>query len=149
MKPYLYSFLILVSSSLSLAQETSPGAIQVQFSGGTAGGSYYDVPRTYENFDKYGPERLSPTGYFMKGILESDQFGKIYFRKIDVVRKEDKTQLGSQQILRFESPLIELKDGKYFNYFIKGDVINSLKKITSFILKLMVNTHRISIKIYH
>lgn len=128
MKQFLSHIILLSLISVAHSQETTMPAIKFELSGGSSGGSFYDVPRKFEDFDKYGKERLSPSGFYLKGILENDEFGKVYFRKIDVVRREDKTELGTQNVLRYESPLITLKNGKYFNYFVKGDVINYSQK---------------------
>lgn len=122
------SLLILIFSTHLLAQDNNSNEVSVEVVGGPSGGSYYDIPRGFQGFDKYGSERLSPTGHYFSGTLASDQFGQIYFRQISVDRKEDKTQLGSQNIFRYQTPYKILKDEKEFDLFIKGDVINYAQK---------------------
>lgn len=102
--------------------------ISAEVVGGPSGGSYYDIPRGMTGFDKYGSERLSPTGYYFAGTLNSDQFGRMYFRKISVDRREDNTHLGTQNIFRYETPFKVLNDAKHFDIFVKGDVINYAQK---------------------
>jgi hypothetical protein len=96
---------------------------EVQISGGVLGGSFYEVPKDYD-LNKYGKERLSPSGLSFKATLESDKFGKAYFRKISVNSDSwgEKKALGSQTLLLYDSPKFMINDESKFKVFLKGAV---------------------------
>jgi hypothetical protein len=123
----LSPFLLALSLNI-MAQEKVSKEVSLEVVTGSSGGSYYDIPRGLTGFDKYGTERLSPTGYYFAGTLSGDEFGRLYFRKISVDRKEDKTNLGTQKIFRYETPAKVLKDADQFDFFVKGDVVNYSQK---------------------
>ncbi len=123
-----FALCLLALSFDVLAQVKKPNEVSVEVVTGSSGGSYYDIPRGLTGFDKYGTERLSPTGYYFAGTLSSDELGRVYFRNISVDRKEDGTHLGSQKIFHYETPVKVLKDADAFDLFIKGDVVNYSQK---------------------
>lgn len=121
----IFSLIMLLSISLSAYAQTSGTSIEI--SGGTLGGSYYDVPTGFK-MDKYGNERLSPKGLAFTGKLDSDQFGKIFFRSLSVQRSGqiagDKTKLGKQTLFTYETPRIILKEKENLKLFVKGDLLH-------------------------
>lgn len=123
MKYHLVALLACVSSSFA----QTPSAVSVEVSGGTLGGSYYDVPTGFK-MDKYGNERLSPKGLSFSGKLDSDQFGKVYFRTLSVQRSGqiagDKTKLGSQTLFSYETPKLILKEKENLKLYVKGDLLH-------------------------
>lgn len=104
------------------AQETEVGA-----SVKTVGGSYYDVKSDHE-LDKYGPERIAPTGVAFVGTLDSDKYGDAFIRYMKVARSEDKKSLGSQVFFTYESPKVKIKEGKDWNMFLRGDFVHYSQK---------------------
>jgi hypothetical protein len=99
----------------------------IGISTGLAGGSYYDIKKDFK-MDKYGKERLSPTGYSFTGTLDSDKFGSVFLRQISVSRKEDGTKLGSQTLFTYDSPKFVLKEKQNMNLFLKGKVMHYAQK---------------------
>jgi hypothetical protein len=120
-----FLLLILGLNSLSLMGQTiKKGKVSIS----TVGGSYYDVPAGHD-IDKYGPERISPSGISFKGTLESDELGSLYFRKINVNSADDGAPLENQTLLRYESPDIKLK--KYndnLKMVLRGDLVHYSEK---------------------
>jgi hypothetical protein len=122
-------FLSFVYLFLAATQaQTTNQAIIFGVNAGPSGGSYYDIPRGMSGFDKYGKERLSPSGHHFIATLESDEFGNIYFRRINVNRLEDGTHLGRQTNFKYESPLKTIKDGKYLDLVVRGDISHFSQK---------------------
>jgi hypothetical protein len=120
------SFVYLLLSQTFAQTPSKP--ITLGVNSGVSGGSFYDIPRGMSGFDKYGKERLSPTGHHFIATLESDDFGNIYFRRINVNRLEDGTHLGRQTNFKYESPLRTLKDGKYLDLVVRGDISHYSQK---------------------
>ncbi len=112
--------LILV---LPLNIQAQDNTTTISISSGLAGGSYYDVKKGF-NLDKYGKERLSPTGYSFTGTMDSDKFGSVFLRQLSVSRKEDGTKLGSQTLFTYDSPKLVLKEKPNMNLFLKGKVMH-------------------------
>jgi len=119
--------LILLAFSLAAQAQEDEKATTISISTGVVGGSYYDVKNGYK-MDKYGAERLSPTGYSFTGILESDKIGSIYLRKLSVSRKEDGTNLGSHTLFTYDSTKLGLLEKPNMNLFLKGKVLHYSQK---------------------
>ena len=122
----LYLFISLLPLTL-FAQDEEEKTTTIGISTGLAGGSYYDVPKNFK-MDKYGKERLSPTGYSFTGTLDSDKFGSVFLRQLSVSRKEDGTKLGSQTMFTYDSPKYMLKDKPNMDLFLKGKVMHYAQK---------------------
>jgi hypothetical protein len=108
-------------------EEKEEQGTTIGISTGPAGGSYYDVKKGFK-MDKYGKERLSPTGYSFTGTLDSDKLGSVFLRQLSVSRKEDGTKLGSQTLFTYDSPKYMLKDKPNMDLFLKGKVMHYAQK---------------------
>jgi hypothetical protein len=116
------SFVFAFSFSVAHAQSPKPTEITVQTM--ASGGSYYDVARG-SKLNKYGAERISPTGYgFQLGIV-SDQTGNLFLRHLSMKKQDDRSPLEKQTTINYQSaPMTFAKAAKApITYFVNGQVL--------------------------
>jgi hypothetical protein len=123
----IYFIAGLIPFTIYAQVEEKEKGTTIGISTGLAGGSYYDVKKDF-SMDKYGKERLSPTGYSFTGTLDSDKFGSVFLRQLSVTRKEDGTKLGTQRLFTYDSPKFMLKDKLNMDLFLKGKVMHYAQK---------------------